>query len=475
MNRSQVTMSILLFVLVDLFAARFNLFPYFFVLGFILWLYILQSEYNKHSKFAWFFIIIINPLVGMIIYNMIGRNYQTNAVKNAVEAKQIENADQYEEYSDLFKILSKLGKSKIHENTELKLLENGEQKFKNLIHDLKQAKHTIYIEYYIIENSDIYAIISDILIEKARAGLTIKILIDAVGSSKFPRSEIARLKSENIEFAMFGKVRIPILNNSINFRNHRKIIVIDELVGFCGGINIADRYIEGTEKFENWHDLHIRVEGDLIIELLNSFANDWYASTSKKLTVKSKDHNIKNDYHNQVVISGPDNKNIALRNLYFKLLTTAKKRIVITTPYFICDDELLLALTTASDAGVEVTIILPGIPEGFLVGKFTRMNYKLLLDSNINIYETTNSFIHAKSILIDDELIGVGSVNFDYRSFFLNYEITLFTDNQNTIANLNEQLNYYIENSVKINHNNYRNNVVTRVTDSLIKPFGTLF
>lgn len=473
MNKIQIFLSVLLYAVTCSIAAKFNLFIFFYILGFLSWLYILQGEDNRHSKFSWLLILLINPLVGMLLYNMLGKNY-----RSGINSKSKDTNTEYNNPADIseeFNLLAKLGKQQIHQNTNIDFLKDGETKFSQLIKDLEEANESILIEYYIIEDSIIFNKLSEILIKKANEGVSVKILIDALGSSTFPKKLITKLRANKIEIEFFGQARIPIINNKINFRNHRKIVVIDGEVAYCGGINIADRYIHGNEKMKTWHDTHLRIKGDLINDLLNTFISDWYSVTNTHLNIKTKEHEIRNNHLCQVIASGPDHKSVSLRNVYFKLITNAKSKIVITSPYFICDDELLLALTTASESGVDVSIILPGIPEGHLVGKYTRMNYSLLLRSGINIYETKDSFIHAKTLYIDDKLASSGTVNFDYRSFFLNYEISVFYNAPDTLASLNEQLNFYISNSHPIKTKEFKHGVVTRITDAIIRPFESLF
>ncbi|MGL4588937.1 MAG: cardiolipin synthase [Mycoplasmatales bacterium] len=401
---------------------------------------ILLSRKNFYQKYMWLVMFIINPIFAMIAYHVLGKDYREFTIYRSkrisdkalscyeLEKSTLDESDKY------FRTLEILGKQVIHENTNAELLVNGEQKFAKMLTCLRDAKKYIHLEYYIVHDSKIAEEIFEILIDKAQAGIPVRLLFDDVGSDALSKVSIKRLLDGGVKIGKFGEVKIAKLNDKINFRNHRKIAIIDGIHGFIGGINIGDEYInhdDGSTK--KWRDTHIYLEGKALHDLQIVFAKDWLYTTNENfilsnehLYLQFKPYVGPGDGFVQIMPDGPDCKYTSIREQYFKLIMQAKKSVLITTPYLIPEPDLVTALKVAAKSGVDVRIITPGNPDRQFVYAATRSYYTDLLEAGIRIFEQNDTFVHSKIFIIDEKIASVGTTNFDYRSFSINFEITAF-------------------------------------------------
>jgi cardiolipin synthase len=419
---------------------------------------ILGSDKTYSSKMLWIVALFINPFLGIMLYATFGHSYKEKTIyTKKTKTDKIFKKYEHQNLEPLLstyesRILKNLGTRPFYQDTKFEVLQNGDQKFPKLLEYLEQAQDHIHIEYYIFRDGDITTKICDILKQKAEAGIDVRLMYDAVGSKDFSKKEINSLKKSGVKLKSFGKVKIPIFSNKFNFRNHRKIIVIDNKVGFIGGMNISDEYLGYTEKYGDWRDIHLVMTGHAVRELQLTFAKDWYYETNENFIENNehrylKEFKLANDFEEiQIVASGPDFKKISIDDVYFKLITSAKDRIMIMTPYFVPGQDIVKALVTSAKNGVKIDIILPGIADNVAVHSVTRTYYDELLKAGIRIYEKNGSFVHGKVLLIDDTTSSIGTVNMDFRSFMLNFEITSFI----TSKKINKAIRTQFKEDIKV-------------------------
>jgi len=402
---------------------------------------------NRHptQTITWLVVLGSFPLVGFIFYLLFGRNYHKEKMfrkkyfldKQAFLTVQGEDDPRSEEkrrllgehQGKLFTLAQKLGNSPISFNTATKVLTNGDETFQHIIEELKRARHHIHLEYYIVRSDDIGQQIKDILIKKASEGVKIRFLFDAVGSWKLSKAYINELRAAGIETVSFGPVKLPFLNNKFNFRNHRKIIVIDGTVGFVGGLNIGDEYLGRNKDIGFWRDTHLMMRGEAVRSLQLIFLQDWYYMTNHSfLTAEYLSPQMDDKGHGgvQLIAGGPDNEWSVIKNIFFSMIVSAKKSVWIASPYFIPDEDIFSALKIAALSGIDVRLLVPNRPDKRIVFHASRSYFPELLEAGVKVYEYERGFMHSKIIIVDDELASIGTSNMDMRSFHLNFEVNAF-------------------------------------------------
>ena len=316
----------------------------------------------------------------------------------------------------------------IYENTYNEYLTPGEVKFEKLVEELKKAKHFIFLEYFIIEEGIMWNTILEILKEKAKEGVDVRVIYDDVGCvMKLPYKYGDKLEKYGIKCRVFNPF-IPIFTNRLNNRDHRKIAVIDGYVGFMGGINLADEYINAFEKYGHWKDAAILLKGEAVFNLTVMFLTMWdFINNSDDDYLKYRPENFTNEkYLSKGYVQPFDDSPLVNEpigeTVYLNLINKAKKYIYINTPYLIIDNEMATALKIAAKSGIDVRIVTPHIPDKWFVHAVTRSYYHSFIKDNIKIYEYTPGFMHSKTFVVDDEYAVVGSINLDFRSLYLHFE-----------------------------------------------------
>ncbi|WP_042356470.1 cardiolipin synthase [Bacillus rubiinfantis] len=402
---------------------------------------------NRHPSqtITWLVVLGSFPLVGFIFYLLFGRNYRKEKMfrkkyfldKQAfltVEGEEDPRGDEKrvlmgEHLGQLFTLAQKLGNSPISFDTATKVLTNGEETFHHIIKELKRARHHIHLEYYIVRHDHIGQEIKNILIEKVNQGVKVRFMYDAVGSWQLSKAYINELKNAGVETVSFGPVKLPFLNNKFNFRNHRKIIVIDGNIGFVGGLNIGDEYLGRVKEFGFWRDTHLMLRGEAVRTLQLIFLQDWYYMTNHSfLTAEYLSPQIDDKSHGgvQLIAGGPDNEWSVIKNIFFSMITAAKKSVWIASPYFIPDEDIFSALKVAALSGVDVRLLVPNRPDKRIVFHASRSYFPELLEAGVKIFEYERGFMHSKIVIVDGELASIGTSNMDMRSFHLNFEVNAF-------------------------------------------------
>lgn len=412
---------------------------------------------NRHptQTLTWLIVLGSFPLVGFIFYLLFGRNFRKEKmfrkkylldkqtflkIEGDIDYPNIERIEEMEaDQRKLFYLAHKVGNSPITFRTETKVLKNGEETFREIIHALKEATHHIHLEYYIVRNDRIGEKLKDILITKVKEGVKVRFLYDAVGSWMLSKRYIKEMRAAGIEIIPFGPVRIPVLNNKFNFRNHRKIIVIDGSIGFVGGLNIGDEYLGRNKHFGHWRDTHLWLKGEAVRSLQLIFLQDWYYMTNEGLlTAEYLSPILIEDNHGgvQLIAGGPDNEWSVIKNIFFSMITSAKKSVWIASPYFIPDEDIFSAIKIAALSGIDVKLLVPNKPDKRIVFHASRSYFPDLLEAGVKIYEYEKGFMHSKIIIVDDTLASIGTSNMDMRSFHLNFEVNAFLYNTSSTKKL---------------------------------------
>lgn len=413
---------------------------------------IIYDTTSTNKTLAYLLLVIFIPVVGMLFYFSFGINYRKRRVyskklieDDALRGQVIREVILETEHNlrnqvniigdakSLVHLLLRDSFSPLTTGNSAKLLLNGEQKFPEVFRALEGAKHHIHIQYYIFENDVIGNQVKEILIRKAAEGVRVRFIYDAFGSRSIRKKFLRELRGAGVEAFPFNRIRFIPLANRLNYRNHRKIIVVDGHCGFLGGINISDRYINdpagkatGRQKVF-WRDTHLRIDGPGVQYLQYLFFCDWNFCAGQKLQPEPLYFDDRRqpggEESVQIAASGPDSPASTIMLSLLKAINLAKEEILITTPYFIPGETILNALKVAALGGVAVRILAPGISDSKLVNAAAWSYYDDLLRAGVEIYLYYKGFIHVKTMVVDDYLSIVGTANMDYRSFDLNFEV----------------------------------------------------
>ena len=404
---------------------------------------LLLENKNPLKTHSYLLVMVLIPIIGLLIYILFGQDYRRNKMfsrKAAIDQarigdyveKQLELASQHELIEDeqvqdkanIIKLLLSNNRSFLTKNNTISLLINGENKFAELIKCLKEAQDHIHIEYYIFDNDVIGNEIAQILADKAKEGVNVRFIYDDVGTSHLKKSFKKLFDEAGVDYHPFMPVYIPQLSRA-NFRDHRKIVVIDGKTGFVGGINVADRYINKNSDIK-WRDTHLKVEGDAVYSLQIVFMLNWYFVSKTSLDFTSQYFpNLESPGTQclQVAASGPDSDWASIMQAFFVAINTAKTQVLITTPYFIPNEPILEAIKTAALGGVDVQIIFPYAGDNAIVQAASMSYMKEVLEAGVHVHLYSDGFNHSKTMVVDGIVSSVGTANMDFRSFDQNFEV----------------------------------------------------
>ncbi|MFZ5966710.1 MAG: cardiolipin synthase [Bacillota bacterium] len=421
--------------------------------------YVIFMENKNPSKtISWLLVLFLVPVIGFIFYLFLGHNFRkknifkkkrrrdfeyltqvANIQRDAIKDEQLFQDDESFIRKKLISLILNNSSTPFTINNQSKVLTNGEETFEAIFHALRKAKHHIHLEYFIIKSDRIGNRLKDILVEKAKEGVEVRVIFDSVGSWRLSKAYIQELCEAGVEICGFLPVYFPLLSRELNYRNHRKIIVIDGSVGFLGGINIGDEYLDGSPQLGFWRDSHIQLVGEAVYSLQNIFIMDWYFVTKQQLELNQR-YFPKLDYCGeqliQIAASGPDSDWQSIMQAYFTIITSAEKRIWIDTPYLVPDESIMVALKVAALSGVDVRIILPSKPDHTTVYWASMSNIEELLQAGVKIYRYKNGFIHAKILIVDDAVASIGTANMDIRSFQINFEVNAFIYDKDIVTRM---------------------------------------
>lgn len=447
------------------------------IINFILAFTVIFLERKKASStWAWIMVLFFIPILGFILYLIFGRKLSNrykfkwdkkrkHGVEKEVEAqlKTIEKneftfkQEVLKEHQDLYYLHLKHNNALYSQDNDIQIFTDGSEKFLALIADLEAAQDHIHLLYYIIREDQLGTKIADVLIKKARLGIEVRVLYDDMGSRLLSKKFIKRLKEARVQVDAFFPSLIPKVNFKLNFRNHRKLAIIDGKIGYIGGFNIGDEYLGKDQKFGYWRDTHLRINGNAVKDLQNRFILDWNQASRNPIEYDKRFYlgDAQGDVGVQIVSSGPDSEWEQIKYGYIKMILTAKNYIYIQTPYFIPDESLMDALIIAALSGVKIKLMIPNKPDHPFVYWATLSHVGELLQENAEVYMYQNGFLHAKTIVVDGKLAAVGTANIDVRSFRLNFEVNAFLYDTKIAENLVEIFEKDIENSTQMTQRLY--------------------
>lgn len=396
--------------------------------------FMLVENRNPIKTIAWIMVLVFLPIVGFLCYIFVGRKFRKrhviskrslliNKKSNTVDLTELPQLGLPESQRNIATLAFRNSDAALHENNDVKIFTQAEELYDHIVEDLKQARHHIHMEYYIFLADKIGSRIMEVLKEKAKEGIIVRVIIDDVGSWPLRKKKIKELREAGIEIQSFLEVGLPYINSRVNYRNHRKIIVVDGKVGYTGGFNIADRYMEGL-SWGIWRDTHIRLEGSAVLGLQKNFLMDWFFVKRELLEdpIYYPEQEKKGDCLTQIVISGPDMAWESIMQVFAKAFMEAKRRIYIESPYFLPPESLITALQTAALCGIDVRIILPKKSDARVTLYSTFSYIDQMLKAGIKVYFYEPGFIHSK-IVVTDDIAFLGSANMDFRSFEQNFEL----------------------------------------------------
>lgn len=401
------------------------------------------------NTWAWLLVLYFLPVVGFILYLLFGTSLRHAHLFQWEDKKKIgiveilekqmidlstddfpfrNNSSSY--YRDLIYMHLRYNDAVLTEDNQVDIFTDGREKFEQLFKDIEAAENHIHIQYYIIQRDDLGKRFIEALTRKANEGVKVRLLYDELGSRKLTKGFFKEFRQAGGRVEAFFPSKLKFINLRLNFRNHRKLVIIDGEVGYVGGFNVGDEYLGLNPKFGYWRDTHLRIKGPAVKAIQTRFILDWNQA-SKHHDITYQPHYFPTPVYQgttdlQIVTSGPDSEWEQIKNGYIKLISSARKSILIQTPYFIPDASLLDALRIASLSGIDVNIMIPNKPDHLFVYWATTYNVGELLKAGANVFIYDNGFIHAKMIVVDEEVSSVGTANIDVRSFKLNFEVNAF-------------------------------------------------
>ena len=470
--------------------------PYFYILcyvtAFACILKIIASDDNPDYKVPWVLFVLVVPIAGFMLYFMFySRKLQKKFVKRLDELKRYnfkkDNSKTEEALAQedpltasQARMLCEISGSHLFTNTKQTYFPLGEDMFAQTIPDLEAAEKFIFMEYFIIEEGKFWNSILDVLKRKAASGVTVRVLYDDIGCmSTLPGDYAKTLRSYGIEATPFSRLRGN-ADSEFNNRSHRKILVVDGKIGYTGGINIADEYINETVRFGHWKDTAIRLEGEAVWELTRLFLCDY------GINVKSLPENKYELYPASSIAEeggflipfgdGPHPlfEHRVGKSVIQNMLNSATRYMYMTTPYLIIDNDLCTSIESAALRGVDVRIIVPHIPDKKLVFEMTKSFYHRLMKAGVRIYEYEPGFIHAKSYIADGEFAMIGTINLDYRSLVHHFENGVWMYKCDSIKDLKADIDDTLAKSVEITPDMLKTGLFTRFIRSLVRIFAPM-
>ena len=459
----------------------------------ILW--IVSKDINPAYKLAWTILILAVPVAGAVIYVMFGKSRLGKDMQEKLD-ESFQEASQYLVQDD--EIREKLeGESKaamrqsmyisekagfpVYQKTTTKYFKVGEELYSTLLDELKAAEHYIFMEYFIIDDGEMWQGILDILEMKARLGLDVRLIYDDWGcASTMPQEFQMALQRRGIRCEVFNPL-LPIASVFLNNRDHRKITVIDGHTGFTGGINLADEYINRKERFGYWKDTGVMLKGEAVWSFTVMFLQMWSVLSHDKINYgKYRPHEwhtqeFEDDGFVQPYGDTPLDHETVGEAVYLNIINRAKEYVYIFTPYLITDNEVITALCLAAKSGIDVRIVTPGIPDKKLVFLLTRSYYGTLLKAGVRIFEYKPGFLHAKSFVCDDKIATVGTINLDYRSLYLHFECGVWMYGSQAVMQIKEDALNILEECREVTLEDCQNkSAATRIGQSILRLFAPL-
>lgn len=454
-------------------------FEHLFIINIIFSLLIIFFQRrNPTTVWAWLLLLYFIPVIGFILYLVLAQNFHKDrmfkmkeiegelkyAVRRQEESifrKKLRLRDsELERFKRLILYNLNEGEAVLTDNNDVRIYTDGEDKFRDLLYEMEHARRYIHLQYYIIRNDELWQEMEAVLIRKAKEGVKVRVLFDSMGCRGMGRGDWKRLRAAGVEAAEFFPAILGKFQLRVNYRNHRKIVVIDGRLGFMGGFNIGREYLGRSRKFGYWRDTHLCIEGSAVTSLAVRFVLDWNYAAKENLFLDDSLFEIPKYVRNgqdpiQIITSGPDSKYPKIRDNYLRLIHMARKRIYVQTPYFIPDDDIKDALVIAAKSGIDVRIMIPCKPDHPFVYWATYSYIGEMIEAGARCYTYDNGFLHSKCLSIDGLVSCVGTANMDIRSFALNFEVNAVIYSAKTTQKLEEEFESDISKSTIITRKQY--------------------
>ena len=433
---------------------------------------IVHENRNPLKTVSWILVLVLIPFIGIVFYLFFGQEYRRRkmysrkGLKNlkrlrkltqeqikSLSNDQLEFSQAVSSKKNLINLMLSSSDALLTQNNEVSILKNGNEKFPALFQAMEEAKHHIHVEYYIIDDDELGWQMNEILCRKAKEGVEVRLIFDDVGSWSLSRKYQRTLREAGVKVGCFMEVRFPKFTSKVNYRNHRKIVVIDSEVAFTGGLNIADRYLHGTKKLQAWRDTHLMLKGSAATLMQVIFMGDWYFVSGEPLKGNKyfKTHEPNEGKMVQVVSSGPDSDYESIGQAYFSAIASAQEKIYITTPYLIPTSEIIFAMKTAALSGIDIRILLPSKSDTITPKWSTDSYITELLEAGIRVYKYQPGFIHSKTIVVDGVLSSIGSANMDFRSLETNFEVGALIYDEHVANEMEQHFMDDLQNSSELN------------------------
>lgn len=461
-------------------------------------LMIVFENRNPVKTLSWLLVILFVPIAGLVIYVIFGRYYRKQKIyaqKSMTDSTRLwdnvdlqvasldavleEESEAVRSKAHLIRLMLNNNRSLLTLDNRITLLINGDKTFAAMKEAIAAAKDFIHLEFYRIEPDKLGTEFKELLKRKASEGVKVRVIYDDVGSWNIHRAYLREMRTAGVQIFPFMPVRFPSFSSKINYRNHRKIIVVDGKTGFVGGINIADKYIDGLPFLGPWIDTHLKLEGEAVAALDRVFVSDWDFVSGEELpadTSLTHFNKTGNRCLVQVASSGPDTDWATIMQVYFAAIATARLSIYLTSPYFSPDESMLTALKTAALSGVDVRVIFPEKADSIITNWNTRSYIEELLDAGIRVFLYEKGFIHSKYLLVDGVFSSVGSPNVDVRSFDLDFEVTALVYDESFAASLGKVFSDDLKNCREIIKDQWETRRRRdKYRESLARIFGPLY
>ncbi len=422
----------------------------------------IDDSKSPSATMAWIMVLFMMPVVGLILYLILSQNIARQQIfrmtedekegkttllswqKEAVrQSMSVESDDITDKWKEMISMNLEYADALLTGNDSVEIITDGKEMFERLCHDIENAKYTVKLCFFIVKDDFVGERLIELLTKKAREGVKVRLLIDALGSRSIGYTDLREFKNAGGSYALFFRPLIRHLYFRINYRNHRKLAVIDNEIGYIGGFNIAKEYLGYKKKFGYWRDTQLIIRGNALATLNERFYMDWrYASKEKiDLIDQSVRYAVKNSTGEipiQIVSCGPESEKEEIKMAFMKMISNARKNIYIQTPYLVPDEPMMESLRMAARSGIDVRIMIPCMPDHPFVYKTTLYNAGRLIKEGARIYIYENGFLHAKTLSVDGEVCTAGSCNFDIRSFRLNFESNAFIYDREVTARMDE-------------------------------------
>jgi cardiolipin synthase A/B len=464
------------------------------IISFIALLVVISKNYNPAYKLAWAVPIIAFPILGGLLYMLIGGKKPARRLRRKIDESWKKVSQCLCQKEDVLKSIEGLDKIvrgqvgyiknysnyPVYSNTATKYYKSGEENFPDMLEALKNAKHYIFVEYYIIAEGTMWHQILTIMKEKASEGLDVRLIYDDFGCMNLlPYNYKQELAKYNIKCEVFNPV-VPLIASVMNHRDHRKIMVIDGYIGFTGGINLADEYINEIHQFGYWKDTGIRLKGEAVYNLTVMFLSIWNSirKTDEDFLKFKPDYYFKGSFQQdgfiQPYADSPLDEESVGENVYLNIINTAINYVYLFTPYLIIDNEMMTSLCLASKRGVDVRIVTPNIPDTKIVFYVTQSYYRQLVDAGIKVYQFAPGFLHAKCYVCDDKIATVGTINMDYRSLYLHFECGVYLYDASAVGTIKEDFIETMGKSILINEKLMRHKLPMRLFQTILRLFAPM-